>query len=59
MVSASPDLFDSWQQYHHPDDVAKSLEESLQRLKLDYGTDYYETVLLQVPSLSVYLSVSS
>lgn len=58
MVSASPDLFDSWQQYHHPDDVAKSLEESFQRLKLDYGTDY-ETVLLQVPSLSVYLSVSS
>lgn len=58
MVSASPDLFDSWQQYHYPDDVAKSLEGSLQRLNLDYGTDY-KTVLRQAPSLSVYLFVSS
>ncbi|POR33564.1 Uncharacterized protein TPAR_06252 [Tolypocladium paradoxum] len=25
-----------WQQYHHPDDVAKSLNDSLQQMKLDY-----------------------
>lgn len=28
----------SWQQYHDPVDVEKSLDESLERMQLDYGT---------------------
>ncbi|KAM5354821.1 hypothetical protein ACJ41O_001467 [Fusarium nematophilum] len=27
----------NWQQYHRPDDVAKSLEDSLKRMQLEYG----------------------
>jgi len=35
----------SWQHCHAPDDVIKSLDESLGRLRLDYGR--YETAMLK------------
>ena len=48
----------SWQQHHQPEDVVKSLDESLQRMKLQYGRDpriHEEELCLTKPIVDLYL----